>query len=163
MRANWSEESFLRGSTANLSRISSLLIFRRDRGLRQGLPDFETNVRAPVRLYRRVTQPDARFCRRIEFCGCYRLTVACAHVYRDLRGFLVTSASVNGTNGGWKRDRWRRDLSESFDLLYIDQQHSMDISEPSTSIAGDRRLISSLFAEGRTFLPSFADETSMFR
>lgn len=29
----------VRGSTSNLSRILGLLIFRRDRGLRQGLPD----------------------------------------------------------------------------------------------------------------------------
>lgn len=79
----WSEKSFHRGSTANLSRISSLLIFRRDRSLHQEtarLRDERPCVRSLVSA-----RDATRFCPRIEFCGCYCLTVAvCAHVYRDL-------------------------------------------------------------------------------
>lgn len=67
---------------------------------------------------------------RIEFCGCYRLTVVSVHVLPGSRWLSVTSASVNGTTDPtWKHGRWRRNLSVSFDLLYIDQQRSTDISE----------------------------------
>lgn len=44
-----------------------------------------------------------RFCPRIEFCGCYCLTVACAHVYGDLGCFRDVNASE------WNRDP-RNDL-----------------------------------------------------
>ncbi|KAK1132269.1 hypothetical protein K0M31_016389 [Melipona bicolor] len=75
---------------------------------------------------------------RIEFCGCYRLTVASAHVLPGSRWLSVTSASVNGTTDpspAWKQGRWRRNLSVSFDLLCIDQERSTDISE--SCIASD--------------------------
>lgn len=65
-----------------------------------------------------------RFCPRIEFCGCYCLTVACAHVYRDLGCFQWRQCQWMERRPeerfAWKHGRWRRDLSVAFDLLCID-------------------------------------------